>query len=463
MVGIPGDLPVAEARGNGYLAPARPTWTSSRAEVTDTDSGSPANQIDLTGLLEELRSELKDRSRRRRRRYCLGLVRETANVPGASFARSLEREAGAAGIEVAHRPVSGGSPEEILTALDALVVDPTVDGVVVIQPLASLAQEVVAAHLPASKDVEAVTPAALSVAADGRRRGTPVAEACIATLTHLGIDCGRQRFLVVGYGPTGGRPIAQRLLATGAQVSVVQSDIAAVSPLPPYDVLISAVGIAGVLPAAAIRPGATVLDVGTSMVEGQLRGDLAEEAARLAGRVTPVPGGVGRITAVSALLSLTELAGLAPGPVASWSLLEAVARMLSPRDAAGGAAAAAVTGALAAALDGLCRMHQPSQEISESGRSAVRLLLAADRDRRAFGAYQGARHGGDEAALSLAREEALATPGEIAGQLRFLEDRLSQLRTSSSLELDRRLALALAAAAREAVTRLQQEFSDQPD
>lgn len=421
-----------------------------------------ANLLDLAPLLEELRAQLRDRCRARKLPYRLGVVVEEGNVPGGSFARSLEREAVAGGVEVVHRTVPRDNAETTLTALDALVVNPTVHGVVVVQPVDSLPPGVVAAHLPASKDVEAVTPAALSAAAEGRRRGTPVAEACLATLLYLGIDASRSRILIIGHGSTGGRPIAQRLLATGAQVSVVQSDIANVDPLPPYDVLISAIGIAGVMPKAAIRSGTTVLDVGTSMVAGQLRGDVSPEAGAAAARVTPVPGGIGRITAVCALLSLTELGGLQPGPVASWSLLETVARMLSPRDAAGGAAAAAITGALAAGLDGLCRLHAPAEEISESGQAAVRLLLAADRDRLAFGHYQHAQRQGDPASVAAARLRALATPGEIADQLNLLEERLRALATTPSLDLDRRLALELTVAAREAVTRLQEEFSSQP-
>ncbi|MGB6772538.1 MAG: hypothetical protein WBF51_11145, partial [Candidatus Dormiibacterota bacterium] len=278
-------------------------------------SSGASNLVDLSPLLDELRAQLRRRSQSRRRPYRLGVVVEEGNVPGGSFARSLEREAVAGGVEVNHRTVPRDNPETTLTELDALVVDPTINGVVVVQPVASLPAGVVAAHLPASKDVEAVTPAALSAAAEGRRRGTPVAEACVATLAYLGVDPSRARILVVGHGPTGGRPITQRLLATGAQVSVIQSEIAGVDPLPPYDVLISAIGIAGVMPSAAIRPGTTVLDVGTSMVDGQLRGDLSPEAGAAAARVTPVPGGVGRITAVCALLSLTELGDLQPGPV----------------------------------------------------------------------------------------------------------------------------------------------------
>ncbi|HUY55404.1 MAG TPA: hypothetical protein VMV23_09630 [Candidatus Nanopelagicaceae bacterium] len=417
-------------------------------------------ELDLGPLRDELRSELRARCQRRRRPYRLGVLVEDGNVPGGSFARSLEREASAAGVEVVHRASSPDRAEQTLLLLDELVVDPTVNGVVVVQPVRSLPTAVVAAHLPASKDVEAITPAALAAAAAGSRRGTPVAEACLATLRHLGVDIGTARVLVVGHGPTGGRPIAQLLLAAGAEVSVVQRDIASVDPLPAYDVLISAVGVAGVIPAAVVRPDSLVLDVGTAMVDGQLRGDLSVQAATRAGRFTPVPGGVGRITSVCALLSLTELATLQPGPVASWSLLEAVARLISPRDPAGGAAAAAMTGALAAALDGLCRMHDPASEIAISGHTAVRLLLAADRDRIAFGEFQRAQRVAGPDALA-ARALALATPGDIAAQLAELEERLRRLHTTDALDLDRRLALEITAAAREAVLRLQREFSAQ--
>jgi methylenetetrahydrofolate dehydrogenase (NADP+)/methenyltetrahydrofolate cyclohydrolase len=417
-------------------------------------------RVDLDPLLNDLRAQLRERTTGRRRPVRLGVLVERGNVAGGSFARSLEKEAALAGIAVVHRVAEPDDPDQTLILLDELVVDPTISGVVVVQPVRSLPTAVVAAHLPASKDVEAITPAALAAAAAGGRRGTPVAEACLAILLHLGVDLERVRVLLVGHGPTGGRPIAQRLLAAGAQLTVVQREVAALDPLPAYDVLISAVGSAGVIPESVVHAGATVLDVGTSMVAGQLRGDLSPGAALRAGRHTPVPGGVGRITSVCALLSLTELAAIPPGPVASWSLLEAVARLLSPRDPAGGAAAAAITGALAAALDGLCRMHGDSSEIARSGQTAVRLLLAADRDREAFGEYQRARRA-DANDLEDRRLTALATPAEIAAQLEALELRLGQLTTTPALELDRRLAQEIAGAAREAVRRLQEEFSQQ--
>ena len=416
--------------------------------------------LDLSHLGEELRSELVGRSRLRRRPFRLGVLVEEGNVAGGSFARSLERESQGAGIEVDHRRAPRDDPEATLLLLDELVLDPTVDGVVVVQPVRALPPGMVEAHLPASKDVEAVTPAAQAAAAAGLRRGTPVAEACLSTLRHLGYDLRETCVLLVGHGPTGGRPIAQRLLAEGAQVTVVQHDVDRLDPVPAYQVLISAVGISGVIPKEVVRPGTTVLDVGTSMVAGTLHGDVGPEAAARAARVTPVPGGIGRVTSICALLSLPELARLSPGPIASWSLLEAVARLLSPRDPAGGAAAAAITGSLASALDGLCRMHGDPREIAWSGHSAARLLLAADHDRLAFGAFQRAQRSGE--GLSDARDAALASPAEIAAALGELEVRLRQLQTTEALELDRRLALEITGAAREAVLRLREAFAAQP-
>ena len=87
------------------------------------------------------------------------------------------------------------------------------------------------------------------------------------------------------------------------------------------------------------------------------------------------------------------------------------------------------------------------------------MLLAADHDRHAFGAFQRAqrrREGESEA-----RQAALASPEEIASALAELEDRLRGLRTTAALELDRRLALEITGAAREAVLRLREEFAAQ--
>lgn len=421
--------------------------------------------IDLTPVVAHLRKELRRRAEARPRGYRVGVLLEAGNRAGASFARSLAREAGEAGIAVDRAEVPAHEPERTLLALDRLVVDPRVDGIVVMQPVQGLAPEVVAAHLPASKDVEAITPTARALAADGLQRSTPVAEACAATLEHLGVDLGRTRVLVVGHGPSGGRPIAQRLLAAGAEVSVVQRDVARASPLPPYDVLVSAVGVAAVIPPQAVRPGTIVLDVGTSFIGDRLVGDVGPEAAARAGWVTPVPGGIGRVTAVCALLALTELHRRRPGPVAAWSLLEMAARIVSPADPSSGVAAAAVTGSLAAALDGLCRMHGSPEAIADSGSLAVRLLLAADRDRHAVAAYRTARRRSEAVAapgateMARARREAGRVRGEIAELLEELVLRLQALTTTPSLDLNRDLGLRLAESARDAVLRLQEEVA----
>ncbi|HUY25188.1 MAG TPA: hypothetical protein VMV09_07790 [Candidatus Saccharimonadales bacterium] len=111
----------------------------------------PSNLVDLAPLLDELHGQLAARVQARRRRYRLGVVVEEGNVAGGSFARSLERQASAGGVEAEHRTVPRDDAETTLTVLDALVVDPTVNGVVVVQPVKSLPAGMIAAHLPASR------------------------------------------------------------------------------------------------------------------------------------------------------------------------------------------------------------------------------------------------------------------------------------------------------------------------
>jgi methylenetetrahydrofolate dehydrogenase (NADP+)/methenyltetrahydrofolate cyclohydrolase len=66
------------------------------------------------------------------------------------------------------------------------------------------------------------------------------------------------------------------------------------------EVLVVATGIPGLIRAGMVMPGATVIDVGTTYVDGKLMGDVAyAEVAEVAGEITPVPGGVGPVTNVA--------------------------------------------------------------------------------------------------------------------------------------------------------------------
>jgi methylenetetrahydrofolate dehydrogenase (NADP+)/methenyltetrahydrofolate cyclohydrolase len=118
--------------------------------------------------------------------------------------------------------------------------------------------------------------------------------------------------VVVGRSPLVGKPMAQLLLGRNATVTTCHSrtrDVAEVCRR--ADVLVVAAGIPGLIGADAVRPGATVIDVGIHRGENGLRGDVDHAAvAEVAGLITPVPGGVGPMT-IAMLLANTLTAATA--------------------------------------------------------------------------------------------------------------------------------------------------------
>ena len=112
--------------------------------------------------------------------------------------------------------------------------------------------------------------------------------------------------VVVGRSVLVGKPMAQLLLAQNATVTICHSrtrDLAEVCRR--ADVLVVAAGIPGIVGADAVKPGATVIDVGIHRGENGLHGDVEFDAvAEVAGAITPVPGGVGPMT-IAMLLANT--------------------------------------------------------------------------------------------------------------------------------------------------------------
>jgi methylenetetrahydrofolate dehydrogenase (NADP+)/methenyltetrahydrofolate cyclohydrolase len=106
------------------------------------------------------------------------------------------------------------------------------------------------------------------------------------------------RAVVVGRSALVGRPMAMLLLNADCTVTMCHSrtvDLPAVCR--DADILIAAIGRAGMITADYVKPGACVIDVGTSRVDGKVRGDVDSESVEpVAGWLTPVPGGVGPMT-----------------------------------------------------------------------------------------------------------------------------------------------------------------------
>lgn len=125
----------------------------------------------------------------------------------------------------------------------------------------------------------------------------------ILLLEHYGIQIAGAHVVIVGRGNHVGKPLAAMLLNRDATVTVCHSktvDLSAITRT--ADILVSAVGKPNLITGAMVKPGAVVVDVGTTRTDEGLQGDIETESVSVvAGALTPVPGGVGPMTVASLL------------------------------------------------------------------------------------------------------------------------------------------------------------------
>jgi methylenetetrahydrofolate dehydrogenase (NADP+)/methenyltetrahydrofolate cyclohydrolase len=192
--------------------------------------------------------------------------------------------------------------------VDELAADPAVSGILLQLPTPKhLDSDALIARIPAEKDVDGLTTANAGLLAQGRPGLRPCTPAGVMTLLdEYEVPLTGAEAVVVGRSVLVGKPMAQLLLARNATVTVCHSrtrDLAEVCRR--ADVLVVAAGIPGLVGGDAVKPGATVIDVGIHRGEDGLRGDVEfEAAAEVAGAITPVPGGVGPMT-IAMLLANT--------------------------------------------------------------------------------------------------------------------------------------------------------------
>ena len=235
------------------------------------------------------------------------------------------REAGMASFE--HRLPASATQAELLDLVARLNADPQVHGILVQLPLPPQidAAAVIDAISPA-KDVDgfhAINVGRLATGLEAMVPCTPLGARLLLRRT-LG-DMSGAEAVVLGRSNIVGKPMAQLLLAENCTVTIAHSrsrDLAALCRR--ADILIAAVGRPEMVRGDWIKPGATVIDVGINRVAvpggaSRLVGDVAfDEAAQVAGAITPVPGGVGPMT-IACLLANTLTAcrrSLGLGPAA---------------------------------------------------------------------------------------------------------------------------------------------------
>ena len=234
------------------------------------------------------------------------------------YVRNKRRLCVEAGMADLHRHLPGDVDQATVAALlDELGADPAVSGILLQLPLpAHLDAESLLTRIPAEKDVDGLTTANAGLLAQGRPGLRPCTPAGVmALLAEQGVPLSGAEAVVVGRSVLVGRPMAQLLLAEDATVTIAHSrtrDLAAVCRR--ADVLVVAAGIPGLVGADAVKPGATVIDVGIHRTEQGLRGDVDSAAvAEVAGALTPVPGGVGPMTIAMLLANTLTAASVQQG------------------------------------------------------------------------------------------------------------------------------------------------------
>ncbi len=252
----------------------------------------------------------------------IAVVRAGEDPGSVWYANAIKKTMAARGMDAQlHVLPATASQEEIVSLVARLNGDPEIHGIMVQEPLPrGIDEAAVKAALSPDKDVDGVhevNAGRLALAAPaGRPPGvkpffvpaTPAGG--MELMRRHGVTFSGKNAVVLGRSPIVGKPMALLLMRENATVTVCHSrtrDLPAVCRQ--ADILCVAVGQAEMVKGDWVKPGAVVIDFGVNDVEGKMVGDVAyDQAAEVAGMITPVPGGTGPMTNVMLCLNLLEAA-----------------------------------------------------------------------------------------------------------------------------------------------------------
>lgn len=247
----------------------------------------------------------------------LVIVSATTNEASAWYVRSIANGAAALGIACGVDDLGpDATGDQIRAALTRHSADNGVSGLMLQTPLpAGLSLSTLASAIHPIKDIDGASPLSLGRLMSGQPAFAPAtASAVLALLDHYQVDIEGSHAVVVGRSTVVGKPLAHLLLDRHATVTVCHSrtpDLAVHTRT--ADLLVAAAGRAHLIGPTHVRPGATVIDVGTNpTADGGLTGDVdADAVAEQAGALTPVPGGIGPVTTALLLRNAVNAAASA--------------------------------------------------------------------------------------------------------------------------------------------------------
>ncbi|MEM7535205.1 MAG: bifunctional 5,10-methylenetetrahydrofolate dehydrogenase/5,10-methenyltetrahydrofolate cyclohydrolase [Chloroflexota bacterium] len=268
-------------------------------------------------LKDDLKTEIAAFSEDKGVAPSLAVLRVGDDGASAGYARAIRRSC--KGVGVAFHPEelpADATQADVEAALDRLNNDANIHGIMVLEPLPDqIDGDVLTMKLNPNKDVDGVHPMnAGRLAAQRPPYFVPATPAGgIRLLEEAGIEFKGKHAVVVGRSDIVGKPMAMLLLHRHCTVTIAHSrtqDLPAVCRS--ADILCVAVGRAEMVSGDWVKPGAIVVDFGTTYTDDGLKGDCEQESvAAVAGMMTPVPGGTGPMTNVILMTNVFEAAKLA--------------------------------------------------------------------------------------------------------------------------------------------------------
>ena len=232
---------------------------------------------------------------------CLAVIMVGENPASQVYVKGKVKDCAECGIKSLeiHLPAET-TQEELLQKLAELADDAGVHGLLVQLPLpAHIDEKTVIEAIPPQKDVDGFTAVNVGRMMIGEECFLPCTPAgCMEMIRSTGVSISGKNAVVIGRSNIVGKPAAMLLLRENATVTICHSrteDLAEHTRR--ADILVAAVGKPRFVTADMVKEGAAVLDVGINRVDGKLCGDVDfEHVKEKAGWISPVPGGVGKMT-----------------------------------------------------------------------------------------------------------------------------------------------------------------------
>ena len=233
--------------------------------------------------------------------------------PGSHwYVNAKHRDCAEIGITSIRRDLPATATQaEVEAVIDELNADPACTGFLVQQPT-GLDEMALLSRVAPEKDVDGLHPTNLGWLVLGKKAPLPCTPmGCIELLRRHDVPIAGAKIVIVGRGLTVGRPLGLILTrkSENATVTICHTgtrDLAA--EVCRADIVIAAAGVPSIITKDMVKPGAAVLDVGVSRVDGKIAGDVALDVAEVAGWVSPNPGGVGPMTRALLLSNIVEAA-----------------------------------------------------------------------------------------------------------------------------------------------------------